>query len=234
MSLLPKKARAMADPERYILKKFIVEAASEIPAGARVLDAGAGNCRYRPFFARQRYIAADFCRVEDKNYRRMELVTDLLSLGMKDGSLDAVLCIQVLEHVPEPAKLVREFQRVLKPGGTLYLSCPQNWGVHLAPYDFYRFTSYALWDIFGRTGFDVVYIKPKGGYFALIGKLFTRLPYIVKKPASGAVRKAIYRINFTILKEVFFYWVPFFLVLLDRLDKRRDFTLGYVCKAVKK
>jgi len=233
MSLLPKKAREKADPARYAIQGFIERAASEIPEGALVLDAGAGNGRYRPFFTRQKYIAADFCRVADKNYKRMDIVTDLTEMSLKDNSVDAVINIQVLEHVPDPMKLVRELSRVLKHGGTLYLSCPQGWGVHEAPYDYYRFTNFALQDIFTGAGLAVDYIKPKGGYFCLLGKLISRLPYQVDKPEKGALNKVVYKAAFTVLKEVFCYWVPYVLVHLDFIDTKKDFTIGYLCRATK-
>lgn len=233
MSLLPKKAREKADTSRYLIHRFLQQAAREMPAGVRVLDAGAGNGRYRPLFARQRYIAADFCKVEGKNYKRMDLVTDLVDLGIKDNSLDAVINIQVIEHIREPAQLIVQMARVLKPGGSLYLSCPQNWGVHEAPYDFYRFTRYALEDLFHGAGLEVRSIEPMGGYFCLMGKLLSRLPYQLDEPVQGGIRRFLFKISFVLLKEIFHYWIPFFLVHLDFLDRKKDFTLGYLCHATK-
>jgi len=233
MSLLTKKAREKADPARYEIKKFILKAASEIPPGALVLDAGAGNLRYMPFFNRQRYIAADFCKVTDKNYKRMDLVTDLTSMGLKDGSVDAIINIQVLEHVPEPLSLIKEFSRVLKPGGTLYLTCPQGWGVHEAPYDFYRFTCYALDDMFRHAGMEVRSIIPMGGYFSLLGKLVSRLPYQLDAPEKGPIRKLAHSASRVVLKEIFSYWAPYVLTHLDFIDKKKDFTIGYLCTATR-
>jgi len=232
LSLLTKNAREKADAARYAIKGFIVEASAEIPPGSLVLDAGAGNCRYREFFHRQRYIAADFCRVADKNYKRMGLVTDLTELALKDGTVDAIINVQVLEHVCEPQRLVSEFARALKSGGTLYLTCPQGWGVHEAPYDFYRFTNFALADIFAKSGLDVISIEPMGGYFNLLGKLISRLPYQFDRP-KGLAGRALYRLWFPVMKELFFFWTPYILSRLDFLDKKREFTIGYLCKVRK-
>ena len=46
--------------------------------------------------------------------------------GFADASLDAILCLDVLEHVPVSAAL-GEFARVLKPGGALLLTVPWHW-----------------------------------------------------------------------------------------------------------
>mgnify|MGYP002133761245 CR=1 FL=1 len=41
-----------------------------------------------------------------------------------DGSCDVVICSDVIEHVQEPERLVREFYRVLKPGGIAVITTP--------------------------------------------------------------------------------------------------------------
>ncbi|MEJ2346556.1 MAG: class I SAM-dependent methyltransferase [Gammaproteobacteria bacterium] len=232
MTFLTKKAREKADAARYAIRRFVEEIARDTPEGALVVDAGAGNCRYKPYFARQRYLAADFCKVSDKNYKRMDVVTDLAAFALKADSVDTVVSIEVLEHVPEPLQVLKEFHRVLKPGAPLYLTCPLNWGVHEAPFDFYRYTPYGLTRLFEQAGFEVRYIRPKGGYFWLLAKFFTRLPDQIPRPERG-VRRVLYKISYRILREVFFYWIPYVLFHMDGLDRRKDFTLGYLCCATK-
>ena len=46
-------------------------------------------------------------------------------IPLKDSSLDAVICSEVLEHVDSPNESVRELVRVLKPGGVMALSVPR-------------------------------------------------------------------------------------------------------------
>lgn len=43
-------------------------------------------------------------------------------LPFQDNEVDAVYCISVLEHIPNPAKTVSEIARILKPGGLLILT----------------------------------------------------------------------------------------------------------------
>jgi SAM-dependent methyltransferase len=233
MTLLTKNAQKKADAARYAIAGFVEEISNATPEDSIVLDAGAGNCRYRPYFKDHRYIAADFCQVEDKNYTRMDVVTDLMRLALKDESIDVVLNIEVLEHVPEPMQMLRELNRVLKPGGLLYLTCPLNWGVHEAPYDFYRYTPFALKKMFTEAGFNPLEIKPKGGYYWLLAKYFTRLPAHLNKPEKGVFRKFLYKVKYRVLREIFFYWLPYILFHMDRFDKKKDFTLGYMCTAKK-
>lgn len=52
---------------------------------------------------------------------------DATALRFGDGSLDAILCLDVLEHVPDFRAALREFARALKPGGVLLLTVPWYW-----------------------------------------------------------------------------------------------------------
>lgn len=72
-----------------------------------------------------------------------DIVGDIHDLPFSDNSVDAIICIAVLEHVEEPQRAVREIYRVLKPGGYAYLYAPFLFYYHpLNGYyqDYYRFT----------------------------------------------------------------------------------------------
>lgn len=49
---------------------------------------------------------------------------DVTRLTFADGSFDGILSLDVLEHVPDYTQALREFVRVLKPGGTLVATFP--------------------------------------------------------------------------------------------------------------
>lgn len=48
-------------------------------------------------------------------------------LPIKSQSIDVVICIEVIEHVPKGKRLLKEIHRVLKSDGVLYLKTPNQW-----------------------------------------------------------------------------------------------------------
>ncbi len=69
---------------------------------------------------------------------------DVVALGeaipFLDNCFDLVICEAVLEHVPNPADIVSEIWRVLKPGGQVYVEIPFLQGFHADPHDYQRYT----------------------------------------------------------------------------------------------
>ena len=120
-----------------------MRAAESAPDGAVILDAGAGRAQYRHHFSRLRYEAADFAQLS-KEYGDLTYICDLVNIPVDDGRFDLIFCSQNLEHVPEPKVVLREFYRVLKPGGMLWLSAPLFYDEHETPYDYYRYTQFGF------------------------------------------------------------------------------------------
>ena len=147
------------DPFHTALNARLRAAAAAVPAGALVLDAGAGECPHAALFAHTRYIKIDR-GIGDKtwDYSHIDVQADICDLPFPDAAFDAVVNIQVLEHIREPALCVREMARVLKPGGHLILTTVQDWEIHQHPNDFFRYTRYGLEYLFAKAGPG----KPRG------------------------------------------------------------------------
>ena len=153
---------------RTYLRRFLERAAAEVGPGQVVLDAGAGRAQYRKLFSHAQYETADFMAVAGKKYRRPDYVCDLVAIPVPDARFDHVVCTQVLEHLPEPQRVVAELARVLKPGGTLWLSAPLFYAEHERPYDFFRYTRYGLERLLADAGFEVREIAWLEGYFGTL------------------------------------------------------------------
>lgn len=157
------------NPSRMYARQF-AERAGARGSGPdfRVLDAGAGSMPYRDAFAGVTYETADVGATEGKDYSHITYLCDVVDIPVEDGRFDLVWCSQVLEHVREPERALREFFRILKPGGEAWLTAPFYYVEHEKPWDFYRYTRFA-WENFAEViGFEVVEIERMEGYYATL------------------------------------------------------------------
>ncbi len=199
--------------------------AASLPSRARVLDAGCGEAAYRVRFDGCVYVGVDHALGDPSwDYSGIDARVNLAALPFKDASFEASLNIVALEHTPDPARVLCEIARVLKPGGRLLLVVPQQWEVHQAPHDYFRFTRFGLERLLGQAGLAVPGIEPLGGFFTLAARrclnaatFFMRGPGWALFPFVAAAATA------------FALVLPFF----DRLDREKNFTLGYLCRVEK-
>ncbi|WP_235736244.1 class I SAM-dependent methyltransferase [Nocardioides alcanivorans] len=134
----------------------------------RVLDAGAGSAPYRDLFAHVSYEAADVAATQGKDYSHIDHICDVVDIPVEDGRYDLVWCSQVLEHVREPERALREFHRITKPGGEVWLTAPFYYQEHEQPWDFFRYTQFAWQHFADLIGFEVVEIERMEGFFGTV------------------------------------------------------------------
>jgi SAM-dependent methyltransferase len=184
--------QVFVNSSRRYLEDFLRQAASTAPAGARVLDAGAGDVRYGYLFAHTRYEATDFVQV-NKEYllEQLDFIADLQALPAANESYDMVICSQVLEHIKEPSTVLAQVYRVLKPGGTLWLSTPLFFAEHEAPHDYFRYTQYGLRYLLESAGFVILRIEWLEGYYGTLAyqslSAALALPVLPRQYGGGAI-----------------------------------------------
>ena len=157
--------------ERRTILAFMQQAARGLSAGTRVADIGAGDSPYRELFSHCEYIAIDW----DQSLHTGAFAADVISsadhIALPDEDVDAALLTQVLEHVPDPRRVLEEVHRILRPGGRVYVTVPLIWELHELPYDYYRYTPASLRLLFEGAGFAEVEIQPRNDCFTTIAQL---------------------------------------------------------------
>ncbi len=128
-------------------KEWIKKQLLSLTQGASILDAGAGQLRWKKTCSHLKYTSQDFCQYDGIGNRkgiqnqtfdtsRIDIVSDITAIPVESGSFNAVLCSEVLEHLPYPEMALKEFSRVLCGGGVLILTAPFCSLTHMAPYHF--------------------------------------------------------------------------------------------------
>lgn len=160
----------------------------QIPQGSRILDAGAGECQYQKLCSHLNYVSQDFAKYNGKgdgkglqkgrwNQREIDIISEITNIPEPDDSFDAVLCSEVLEHLPQPVLAIKEFSRLLKKGGYLILTAPFSSLTHYSPYYFYSGFSRNFYETFlSKEGFEIIEISPNGNFFEYLAQEIMRLP----------------------------------------------------------
>lgn len=89
-------------------------------------------------------------------FPNVDIVGDAHDLPYVDGSVDAIYCSAVLEHVREPITAVREMHRVLKPGAQVLSVIPFMQAYHGYPHHYQNFTISGHEYLYASNGFRVI------------------------------------------------------------------------------
>jgi SAM-dependent methyltransferase len=151
------------------------------------LDVGCGRKPYaKTFFAgAEKYVGMDY--LTDRS--TPDVVGSATDIPLGDASFDTVVCTEVLEHVPDPLKALREMYRVLKPGGYLILSTPMYWPRHEVPYDYFRYPYDGLLHLIKTSGLELVQLYNRGHSYAFIGQTIQQVQPVPSRPFSWLVNR---------------------------------------------
>ena len=152
----------------------------------RVIDVGAGESPWRGWLPQHStYQGIDINSAA--NFRMSVQHHDVIYydgniMPFADSTFDAALCIEVLEHVPDPQLLLHETFRVLQAGAPFILTVPWSARRHHIPYDFHRFTPESLDRMLYRAGFVNVDIRERGNDIGAIANKLTLLTLRLLSP----------------------------------------------------
>jgi SAM-dependent methyltransferase len=190
-----------------------------LPNNTSILDAGAGELQYKKYCSHLKYTSQDFGQYDGKgdgiglqtglwDQTKIDLICDIINIPVDSSSFDSIMCIEVLEHLPDPAKAIEEFSRIIKDNGLLIITAPFCSFTHFAPYHYSTgFSKYYYEHHLKKNNFEIIEITPNGNYFEFLAQEMRRLN-------SAAI-------EYTGSKLSFFYKALCYLILLklEKLEK---------------
>ncbi len=220
-------------------EQWVKQQLEKLPAGSRLLDAGAGEMPYKKFCNHLDYIAQDFGEYDNSekveglqhniwDTSKVNIVSDIIDIPLEDYSVDAVLCTEVLEHIKNPILALHEFSRLIKKGGCLLLTAPFCSLTHFAPYYFSNgFSKYWYEENLRDVGFEIEEIVANGNYFDYIRQELLRLVDMEQRYCKNSVGQEV--IEDSIMST---------LLLLEKMSKedrqsQEVLCFGYMVKAKK-
>ena len=118
----------------YQPKNHLAEFISAIKPGAVVAELGSGNRRLTP----------NIINIDLFPFPNVDIIADITKTSLGDNSIDYLVIDAVLEHVPEPHKVVEEIFRIVRPGGAVYCLVPFVYPYHGYPHNYFNFSKDAL------------------------------------------------------------------------------------------
>jgi len=225
--VLPLRVVSWLDPVQHLIDAEVRLASQRLQDGQIVLDAGAGEAKHKYYFKRGRYLALDAGYGDAAwDYSGLDIRGDLEHIPLRNDSIDCILCMVVLEHTRDPRRVLLEFARVLKTGGSLVTVVPFLWEEHQIPHDYFRFTRYGVRSLFESSPFRIDLLSPMGGFFWVCARRSIGLLTLFQ----GGWRW----IPFVLLAPFFGFLFPLILYSLDGLDKTQHYSLGFRIRATKK
>ncbi|MFW6009242.1 MAG: class I SAM-dependent methyltransferase [archaeon] len=213
----------------YNRNVWLKKTLKNIPPGKKILDVGAGECPYTEFCNHLEYTSQDFCKYTNKkdnkglhhkkwDETKIDIISDITSIPVLDNSFDAIMCIEVLEHVPNPLLAIKEMHRVLKNKGKLILTAPFSSLIHFSPFHYYTGFSYNFYKYhLLKLGFKILDISYNGNYYEYMAQELRRLPKIATQYSNIKINKK----QGSKIKEV--------LSILDNLNKKDNASSELLC-----
>lgn len=200
-------------------------------AGESVLDYGSGDRPYEPMLRNQfaKYLSADYEPAKLKHTGRPDIYLDNEKTGLETASIDCVIITEVLEHVYEPKKTLRELHRITRPDGFVVGSVPFAVGEHESPYDFHRYTSFCLTRMLEESGFEVVKLDYVGDMVGVALSVASRVAAVVPKTLEKVGLKFVGRPIHLLFRipELMYFALHRIGVRPARIKYFQNFPLGF-------
>jgi ubiquinone/menaquinone biosynthesis C-methylase UbiE len=224
-------------PNEATRDKWLAATLKNKTNGSLILDAGAGEGRNKRFCSHLNYISQDICMYDGRGSEEglqsgswdtsdINIISDISAIPLADESVDIVLCTEVLEHLAAPDDAIKEFCRLLKPGGTLILTAPFCSVTHFAPFFYVTgYSEYWYRKKLEENFFKINQITYNGGHYALV------FQELIRAAKTALANKTL--ITFIFLGSMTLVYALLYKIILRRTDTPTLASLGCMVLAEK-
>jgi len=145
-------------------------------------------------------VADNFLNVDYSHLRGVSLLADVHHLPFLRKSIDAVQCMQLIEHVKNPERMIGEIHDALKLGGEVFLTAPFMYPYHEAPIDLNRWSQEGLRSLMKE--FSPIQMGVLGGPTATLVEAFHGWLSILFSFNSDKLYQTIYLLLLPFLKPL--------------------------------
>lgn len=179
----------------FIIRRGLIDGVRRISKhleGDKLLDVGCGSKPYEELFNVNEYIGIDI-ELSGHNHSssKVDKFYDGKVIPYDNEHFDCVFSSEVFEHVFNIDELLSEINRVLKPRGKLAFTCPFVWDEHEQPYDFARYTSFAIIHLLDKHGFKIIYLNKSTGYIETVMQMLSAYIYKHVLPENPYLKVAL-------------------------------------------
>lgn len=169
---MPENKPTNTSVRKYFVDKFFFENSDLIQG--EVIDIGGKKKRKRGSFDINT-VSAQVTYVNIEESTNPDILASAENIPVNDGSFDTAIMRELLEHVQDPKKILRECHRLLRKSGTLLITVPFMIGIHGDPQDYGRYTE-SYWEMVAKeTHFSIQKIERQGSIFAVLALMIQHI-----------------------------------------------------------
>ncbi|HMZ45289.1 MAG TPA: class I SAM-dependent methyltransferase [Chitinophagaceae bacterium] len=221
----------------YFIRKLLLHKIIEYKnhLQGNLLDFGCGSKPYKSLFNHvSSYTGVDYENTGHSHINeQIDVFYDGKNIPFKDNEFDSILCSEVFEHVFNLEEILPDLNRVLKPGGKILITCPFVWNEHEVPYDYARYTQFALKHLLEKNGFKIIVLDKSGDFATTLHQM--KMVYISEHFLQSIfIIGKLKFITSNIRSPLMFLCNGLFLLLHKLMPKRNDLYLNNIVIAEKK